>query len=1317
MSIKDFDTIKIKLASPEKIREWSYGEVKKPETINYRTLNPETDGLFCEKIFGPTKDWECSCGKYKRMRYKGLVCEKCGVEVTKSKVRRERMGHISLAAPVSHIWYSKGTPNKMALIVGISPKELESVLYFARYIITESSEPTVKVGKILTERECKLLRQQFGNKIEALMGAEAVLKLLERLELEKLQVELEAELEDVNSAQKRKKVVKRLKIVRDFINSNNKPDWMILKDVPVIPADLRPMVQLDGGRFATSDLNDLYRRVINRNNRLKKLIEINAPEIVVKNEKRMLQEAVDALIDNGRRGKPVVTQNNRELKSLSDMLKGKQGRFRQNLLGKRVDYSARSVIVVGPSLKMHQCGIPKKMALELYKPFIMRELVQRGIAQNIKSAKKLVEDSNDKVWEVIEDVIQDHPVLLNRAPTLHRLSIQAFEPVLIEGKAIRLHPLVCAAFNADFDGDQMAVHLMLSPEAIMEAKLLMLAPNNIISPSNGQPIAVPSQDMVMGCYYMTKDKAGARGEGKSYSNKEQVLTAYQNDVLDTHAVVKVRINNEMINTTSGRIMFNDILPEAMRNYDITFGKNELRVLIGKLYKNYGFAITAELINDIKNFGYHYATFAGVTVGIEDLQVPPEKKAILEDADNQVAAIEQEYKDGIIINEERYRRTVAVWSKATDDVTKKMMDNLDQFNPVYMMANSGARGSIAQIRQLGGMRGLMSDTSGRIIEIPIKANFREGLTILEFFMSSHGARKGLADTALRTADSGYLTRRLVDISHEVIVNEVDCGTHQGIEVADLLVDGKVIEKLEERIDGRVLVEDLVHEGELIAERNTLVGEDLIEKIKSLKITKVKIRSPLTCNLEKGVCQKCYGMDLANHKEILLGEAVGVIAAQSIGEPGTQLTMRTFHTGGVAQAQNAITDIKTDIDGVIKFKEMRILDNDKTDEKTVVSQSAKIIIKTHEFEVPSGAILKVEEGQKVKAGDVLVEFDPYHIPIITERDGRVEYRELYVKENFDIKYNVTERMAIKPMETGDISPRIIIFDNSNNKVAEYSIPYGSYLMVQEGTDVKKGQILAKILKEGEGTKDITGGLPRVQELFEARNPKGKAMVTELAGKVEITDKKKKGMRVILIKNEESNELMKEYLIPVGEHLVVTDGMVINAGDKLTDGVISPHDILSIKGLVEAEQYILESVQQVYRDQGVTVNDKHIEVIVKQMFRKIKITNSGDSLYLEEEVIDKRTADLENEALKAKGKRVIEYIPIIQGITKAAVNTESFISAASFQETTKVLSNAAIEGKIDRLEGLKENVIIGKRIPAGTGFGIYTDINPAKAEKTEE
>lgn len=1309
MGIRDFDSIKIKLASPEKIREWSYGEIKKPETINYRTLNPEMDGLFCEKIFGPTKDWECSCGKYKRMRYKGLVCEKCGVEVTKSKVRRERMGHISLAAPVSHIWYSKGTPNKMSLILGISPKELESVLYFARYIVTESKEASIKEGKILTEREYKLYKQQYGNNIEALMGAEAILKLLERLDLESLLVELEKELEEVNSAQKRKKLVKRIKIVRDFLNSNNKPEWMILRDVPVIPADLRPMVQLDGGRFATSDLNDLYRRVINRNNRLKKLLEINAPEIVVKNEKRMLQEAVDALIDNGRRGKPVVTQNNRELKSLSDMLKGKQGRFRQNLLGKRVDYSARSVIVVGPSLKMHQCGIPKKMALELYKPFIMRELVQRGIAQNIKSAKKLVEEANDKVWEVIEDVIEDHPVLLNRAPTLHRLSIQAFEPVLIEGKAIRLHPLVCSAFNADFDGDQMAVHLMLSPEAIMEAKLLMLAPNNIIAPSNGEPIAVPSQDMVMGCYYMTKEKPGCLGEGKTFSNKEQVITAYQNRVLDTHSIIKVRINNVLVETTPGRIMFNDMLPERVKNYYVTYGKKELKKLISILYKEYGFAITAELINDIKNFGYHYATFAAVTVGIEDLEVPKEKKAILEEADKEIEKIEADYISGKIINEERYRKTVTVWSKATDEVTRKMMEGLDQFNPVYMMANSGARGSIAQMRQLAAMRGLMADTTGRIIEIPIKANFREGLSILEFFMSSHGARKGLADTALRTADSGYLTRRLVDIAHEVIVNEEDCGTHQGIEVADLTVDGNVIEKLGERIQGRVLAEDLVHQGEIIAERNHIITPEDVKKINELGIRKIKIRSPLTCELEKGVCQKCYGIDLTNHKEILLGEAVGVIAAQSIGEPGTQLTMRTFHTGGVAQAAATVSDIRTDISGTVKFREVRLLDLGVDEDDIVVSQSAKILVKSHEFEIPSGAKLKVKEGQKIEEGQVLAEFDPYHVPIITEKDGRVEYRELYVKENYDEKYDVTERMAVKPMESGDISPRIIIFDEDNNKVAEYNIPYGAYLMTKEGDIVKKGEVLAKIIKVGEGTKDITGGLPRVQELFEARNPKGKAMVTEISGKVEITDRKKKGMRVILIKSEDDPDLIKEYLVPVGEHLIITDGMVVNAGDKITEGVVSPHDVLAIKGFVAAEQYILESVQQVFREQGVTVNDKHIEVIVKQMFKKVKIVDCGSSLYLEDEIIDKRTAEIENDELAKKGKKLIEYVPVIQGITKAAVNTESFLSAASFQETTKVLSNAAIEGKSDKLEGLKENVLIGKRIPAGTGFKAYTNIEP--------
>ena len=1314
MGIRSFEKIRIRLASPEKIEEWSHGEVTKPETINYRTLNPESDGLFCEKIFGPTKDWECACGKYKRMRYKGLVCEKCGVEVTRSKVRRERMGHISLAAPVSHIWYSKGTPNKMSLIIGLSPKELESVLYFARYVVTETGESNLKEGKILTEKEYKLYKQLYGNRFEALMGAEAILKLLEKINLEELRVELEKELDDVSSSQKRKKVVKRLKIVRDFIASNNKPEWMILKNVPVIPADLRPMVQLDGGRFVTSDLNDLYRRVINRNNRLKKLLEIKAPEIVVKNEKRMLQEAVDALIDNGRRGKPVVAQNNRELKSLSDMLKGKQGRFRQNLLGKRVDYSARSVIVVGPSLKMNQCGIPKKMALELYKPFIMRELVKRELASNIKTAKKLVEEADDKVWDVIEDVIQDHPVLLNRAPTLHRLSIQAFEPVLIEGKAIRLHPLVCSAFNADFDGDQMAVHLMLSPEAIMEAKLLMLAPNNIISPSNGEPIAVPSQDMVMGCFYMTKERPGSKGEGKAFSNIAQALTAYHNGVLDTHAMIKVRINGEMIETTPGRLMFNELLPEVDKQYNQTFGKSQLKKLIAKLYDEHGFTETAELINKIKDFGYHYGAMAGVSVGIEDLEIPAAKKDILAKADEQVAQIEADYKAGKIINEERYRKTITVWSEATDAVTKAMMNGLDQFNPVYMMANSGARGNISQMRQLAAMRGNMADTQGRIIEVPIKANFREGLTVLEFFMSSHGARKGLADTALRTADSGYLTRRLVDISHEVIVNAEDCGTHQGIEVGELISEGKVIEELKERINGRVLAEDLVYEGEVIALRNTLIGKELIKKIDELGIRKVKIRSPLTCALEKGVCRKCYGMDLSNHKEILLGEAVGVIAAQSIGEPGTQLTMRTFHTGGVATAAAVVSGVRAENSGKVAYRDVKILVNEENGDEIVVSQSAKLIIGNYDYEIPSGSILKVKEGQQVEIGETLVTFDPFHIPIIADQDGRIEYRELYVKENYDEKYDVTEFMAIKPVESGDINPRVVVFDAEGNTKGSYTIPFGAYLMVREGEEIKKGQIIAKIIKEGAGTKDITGGLPRVQELFEARNPKGKAMLTEIEGKVEVTGKKKKGMRVILVKSVSDSSDYKEYLVPVGERLVVTDGMLVKAGDKITEGAISPFDVLNIKGLVAAEQFILESVQQVYRDQGVTVNDKHIEIIVKQMFKKVRIVDSGASLFLEDEVVEKRVVELENEKLQAEGKAIIKYEPIIQGITKAAVNTGSFISAASFQETTKVLSNAAIEGKVDFLEGLKENVIIGKKIPAGTGFSAYKKI---KAKVIEE
>lgn len=1316
MSIRDFDSIQIKLASPEKIREWSNGEVTKAETINYRTLKPEMDGLFCERIFGPAKDYECTCGKYKRLKHKGIKCEKCGVEVTTAKVRRERMGHIELATPVAHIWYSKGTPNKMSLLLGISTKDLESVLYFSKYIVVDPGETGLVKGEIIQEREYRLYDYQFNGKFIAKMGAEGILKLLEDINLPVLEQELEQEIEEINSSQKKKKVIKRLKIVRDFITSGNRPEWMILTMLPVIPADLRPMVQLDGGRFATSDLNDLYRRVINRNSRLNKLISIHAPEIMVKNEKRMLQEAVDALIDNGRRGKAVVTQNNRELKSLSNMLKGKQGRFRQNLLGKRVDYSGRSVIVVGPNLKMNQCGLPKKMALELYKPFLMRELVKRELASNIKIAKKMVEDENENVWELIEEIIKNHPVLLNRAPTLHRLSIQAFEPTLIEGKAIRLHPLVCSAFNADFDGDQMAVHLVLSPEAQIEAKLLMLAPNNIIAPSNGKPIAVPSQDMVMGCYYMTKEKAGEKGEGLRFSSKNQLFTAHEMGKVRTHALVYVKIDDEIIHTTPGRLLFNIMLPREVRDYNKTYGKGELASLIALLYKKYGFDTTAELIDKIKEFGYHYGTLAGITVGIEDLEIPDSKKSILAKADKEVEEIEKLYKKGILINEERYRKTVAVWTEAVNKVTDAMMDNLDQFNPVYMMANSGARGSIAQMRQLSALRGLMADTQGRIIEIPIKANFREGLNVLEYFMSSHGARKGLTDTALRTAESGYLTRRLVDISHEVIVNKDDCEAfNEGILVSNLVDSGQIIEKLSDRIYGRYLASDVEHEGKVIAKYNELITTELIEKFDELGITEVIIRSPLTCKLDKGVCKKCYGIDLSNHKEILRGEAVGVIAAQSIGEPGTQLTMRTFHTGGVAMVAEVQTNYKADVSGKIKYKGLELL-TDKNGKEVVVSQTARAIIGKYRYEVPSGSILKFKEGEKVEKGDVIIEFDPYQIPIISSEDGKVEFRDIYVRENYDVKYNVKERIAIKPIESSDINPRVVIY-NKTKKVAEYNIPYGAFLMVQEGDKVKKGDVIVKILKTSSGNKDITGGLPRVQELFEARNPKGKATLTEVAGRVSLPDKKKKGMRIVEINDPETGKLIKEYTVPVSEHLVVTNEMLIDKGQKITDGAISPHDVLKIKGLVAAQQFILESVQQVYREQGVTVNDKHIEVIVKQMFQKVKIKTSGASLFLEDELIDKKVIERENTMLEMKGKEKATFEPIIQGITKAAVNTESFISASSFQETTKVLANAAIEGKVDRLEGLKENVIIGKKIPGGTGFKDYKELSIHLKEEKEE
>lgn len=1320
MSIKDFDSIQIKLASPEKIREWSYGEVTKAETINYRTLKPEPNGLFCEKIFGPSRDYECSCGKYKRLKHKGIKCEKCGVDVTTSKVRRERMGHIELASPVAHIWYSKGTPNKMSLLLGISTKDLEAVLYHSKYIVIQGDDE-YPVGSVIQSREYELIRTQNRENFEAKMGADGVLDLLKSINLVKTELELEEELETVNSVQKKKKIVKRLKVIRDFRNSGNRPEWMILTVLPVMPADLRPMVQLDGGRFATSDLNDLYRRVINRNARLKKLLEINAPETMIKNEKRMLQEAVDCLIDNGRRGKAILSQNNRELKSLSSMLKGKQGRFRQNLLGKRVDYSGRSVIVVGPSLRMDQCGLPKKMALELYKPFLMRELVKRELASNIKIAKRMVEEEDENVWELIEEIIKNHPVLLNRAPTLHRLSIQAFEPTLIEGKAMRLHPLVCAAFNADFDGDQMAVHLVLSPESQMEAKLLMLSTNNLLSPSSGKPIAVPSQDMVMGCYYMTTTRKGEKGEGLLFSNKNQLITAYQNGKIGTHAVVKVRINGELVDTTPGRLMFSTMLPQEVRNYTLTYGKKQIANLISELYKKFGPQKTAELLDKIKEFGYHYGTLAGVTVSVEDLEIPSTKKNLLEEADKKVLEVDEEYRQGKIINDERYRRTVEIWSGVTEQVTKDMMDNLDEFNPVYMMATSGARGSIAQMRQLAGMRGLMADTQGRIMEKPIRVNFREGLSVLDFFMSSHGARKGSSDRALRTADSGYLTRRLVDISHEVIIKKDDCGCKgEGILVSSLVDAGEVIEPLSERIYGRRLARDLVFDGEVIAKYNTMVTDELNDKIKELGITEVMVRSPLTCKLEnKGVCRKCYGIDLSNHKEILNGEAVGVIAAQSIGEPGTQLTMRTFHTGGVAQAAAVQSNYKAIDGGKIKYIDLELI-TDESGREIVATQTAKAIVGKHRYEIPSGATLNFKNGEKVKKGEIIVEFDPFQTPIIATKTGKIEYRDIYIKENVDIKYNVVEKLAIKPSENNEINPRAIIFDEkTNKKIAEYSIPYGAYLMYSEKDHVNSGDIIAKIVKTDEGTKDITGGLPRVQELFEARNPKGKALLSDVAGRVIFKEdsKNKRGARNISIVDPESGEEIKQYTIQGGERLVVTNEMLIEKGAKITDGPISPHDMLRVKGEVAAQQFILESVQGVYRGQGVTVNDKHIEIIVKQMFQKVKIIDSGSTLFLEEELVDKKLIEKINRKKVEEGKKPAQYEPIIQGITKAAVNTESFISASSFQETTKVLANAAIEGKVDRLEGLKENVIIGKKIPGGTGFKDYADLKITELEEISE
>jgi DNA-directed RNA polymerase subunit beta' len=1156
--LNNFDSIKIGLASPEKIREWSKGEVKKPETINYRTLKPERDGLFCERIFGPQKDWECHCGKYKRIRYKGIVCDRCGVEVTRSKVRRERMGHIELAAPVSHIWYFKGIPSRMGLILDMSPRSLEKILYFASYVVIDPGQTPLSKKQVLTEKEYRDSVEKFGQNFRAAMGAEAVKELLMELDLESLSKELRSELQD-STGQKRIRAVKRLEVVEAFRLSGNNPEWMILDVVPVIPPELRPMVQLDGGRFATSDLNDLYRRVINRNNRLKRLLDLGAPDIIVRNEKRMLQEAVDALIDNGRRGRPVTGPGNRPLKSLSDMLKGKQGRFRQNLLGKRVDYSGRSVIVVGPDLKIFQCGLPKEMALELFKPFVMKKLVNDGLAHNIKSAKRMVERVRNEVWDVLEEVIKDHPVLLNRAPTLHRLGIQAFEPILVEGRALKLHPLVCSAYNADFDGDQMAVHVPLSAEAQSEARFLMLSANNLLAPKDGKPITVPTQDMVLGSYYLTIEKPNEPGDGNIFCDMNEVLMAYDEGVLGLHAQIKVRIEKEIdgvmqkkvISCTPGRLIFNEAIPQDLGFVDrsdksklfdleINFlvGKKELGKIIDKCIRVHGTTKTAVILDKIKALGFKFSTKGAITISVSDMVIPEIKKQYLKDTENTIDNIVKQFKRGLISDEERYNSVIATWTETGENITKALIDNLDRFNPVYMMSQSGARGNINQIKQLAGMRGLMADTSGKTIEIPIKSNFREGLNVLEFFISTHGARKGLADTALRTADSGYLTRRLVDVSQDVIVRELDCGTDKGIEISDVKSGSEIIEPLSERLVGRYATEDIYDSvtKELIVTKDEAMTEKIADRIVKSGVKKMRIRSVLTCQSQVGVCAKCYGANLATGDAVNVGEAVGIIAAQSIGEPGTQLTMRTFHTGGVA---------------------------------------------------------------------------------------------------------------------GD---------------------------------------------------DITQGLPRVEELFEARKPKGLAIISEISGTVKLADSKKK--REVIITAEDGET--KSYLIPYGSRIKVYDGDVVEAGDELTEGSVNPHDILKIKGLKGVQAYLLQEVQRVYRMQGVDINDKHIEVIVRQMMRKVKLEDSGDTSLLPGGLVDMLEFDRENEKALAAGLRPATGERTLLGITKASLATDSFLSAASFQETTRVLTEAAIKGKVDPLLGLKENVIIGKLIPAGTGMSRYKDIN---------
>jgi DNA-directed RNA polymerase subunit beta' len=1349
-TINDFESIRISLASPEKIRSWSYGEVTKPETINYRTFKPERDGLFCAKIFGPVTDWECLCGKFKRMKHRGVVCDKCGVEVTQSKVRRERMGHIELAAPVSHVWFFKGLPSRIGHLLDITLRDLERILYFEAYVVIDPGDAPIAEKELLTEERYRSLREEFGERFTAKMGAEAIKELLRRVQIEELALDMRDKMKTETSVQKKAKSAKRLKVTTAFRKSGNKPEWMILDVIPVIPPELRPLVPLDGGRFATSDLNDLYRRVINRNNRLKKLLELRAPEVIIRNEKRMLQEAVDALFDNGRRGRVLRGTNNRPLKSLSDTLKGKQGRFRQNLLGKRVDYSGRSVIVVGPELKLHQCGLPKKMALELFKPFIYNKLEQEGLVSTIKAAKEMVELQKSKVWDFLEEVIQEHPVLLNRAPTLHRLGIQAFEPVLVEGKAVKIHPLVCTAFNADFDGDQMAVHIPLSPKAQIEAQVLMLSTQNLLSPANGHPVVVPTQDIVLGVYYLTKAKQAARGEGRVFGSFEEALVALEVGEVDLLSTVRVRytgelidlttvyddqdilhteiqvVERQLISTTVGRVLFNAELPEGVPYINGLLKKKGLGQLVQFSYLYFGNEKTVEMVDKLKTLGFYYATRAGISIGIDDMVIPSSKKRLVDQARKAQDDVDNEYKEGAITYGERYNKVIAIWSDVTESISEEMfkeMQKIDrsggEFNPIYMMADSGARGSKQQMRQLAGMRGLMAKPSGEIIETPITSNFREGLNVLQYFISTHGARKGLADTALKTADSGYLTRRLVDVAQDVIISEQDCQTVEGIYVTAIVEGGEVIEPLRDRLVGRVAMEDVYDPltGDLIVKGNDEIDEDLANLIQASGLEKVKIRSVLTCESRRGVCVRCYGRNLATGNLIEMGEAVGVIAAQSIGEPGTQLTMRTFHIGGTAAggSEQSLQEAKNS--GIINFINLSTV-RSKGGDLVVTNRTGALVIldakgrEKERYSIAYGATLKVSDGQQIEPGTLLVQWDPYTLPILTEVGGQIHFKD--VTEGETMKEEVDEVTGFAHpviLESSDEKkqPKVAVKDEKTGKVLkEYLLPAKAHLMVREKDVIAPGVILAKIPRETTKTKDITGGLPRVVELFEARRPKEPAVITEIDGTVRYGEVVK-GKRQILVVDDETAE-SREYEVPKGVHINLQENESVRAGEPLIDGPRDPHDILRVKGKEDLQQYMVNEIQEVYRLQGVNINDKHIEVIVRQMMRWVKVEDVGDTEFIADEQVDKFRFQTENERVITDGGQPATGRPLLLGITKASLSTESFISAASFQETTRVLTEAAISGKIDYLRGLKENVIMGRLIPAGTGLEGYRSLRIA-------